>query len=189
MPYADSSSYPGGVGATSVLLTDLTSSVSGPNILYPSRGLPDYVYNATDHTLWIENLAVLTNVKHLSLQMDYTGGHIPQEVGEVFNQALWPTLTDPVTAVVTGAAVMSNGISNSLYMTWDIIPQPDSETIYLDFPALEGDVHVLEGDFGGVFMVKTGTICTVPEPSTIMLLGFGMIGFGYAVRSKALFVA
>jgi hypothetical protein len=173
LPKADSSTYPGGVGYKYVSLTDLTSD---------SSLLGVYSFDATSYKLTISNVADPNNVKHVWLRMNYTVGHdFPQNSGDIFNPALWPSLTAGGSVVVTGASVTNEGFGHSVYMTWDITPQPNSETINLNFPALAGD-------FGGVFQVEASTICT-PEPSTTLLMGLGIIAIGYAQRRKIQTVA
>jgi hypothetical protein len=51
-------------------------------------------------------------------------------------------------------------MDNFIEMKWDIVFQPSNETIFLNFPALNGD-------YGGIHSVRVETICesllNVPE--------------------------
>ncbi len=83
-------------------------------------------------------------------------------------------MTDP-TISVTGATGTAEKISEvygtdqeswpEVTSTWHIIPQPESETILL----------VFMGGANGVDLnyIEVATVCIVPEPATICLLGIG----------------
>ncbi len=190
LPMADQTTYPNGVSPVVVsfqdtALEDFTMDFSGSN----------FSYDGQTHSITVENSANPLNVKHVWFEMGinpeaihgmnppFPNVALPQNAGAQFNAALWPQLTDPnVGVTVTGAAVLpdSNGFTSIIQMTWDIFPQPDSETISLDFPGLNGN-------FDEILWVQVKTICEnpVPEPSTFALLTIGgLVLVGYGWRRK-----
>ena len=85
------------------------------------------------------------------------------EVGFRGNLVEWGILDPPAGATLLGSTVNAAGGGwQVLNIGWEIRPNPDSETIFLEFWDSGADVDYVIVD----------TIC-VPEPTTICLLGLG----------------
>ena len=169
LPKADKTTYPKGVSAHDVTINgDFNENHLGA----------DYMYDGTGHTLLINNEFFAVNTKHVWLMISYTpGDSLPQHPGAAFDPTKWPTITVSEPAGVTGTITPTGASAitgNTIYMTWDITPQPSSELLRLNFPGLGGD-------WDGVDKVEASTICTVtplPEPSTATIAVSAIVASG-----------
>ncbi|MHC4706911.1 MAG: PEP-CTERM sorting domain-containing protein, partial [Planctomycetota bacterium] len=105
----------------------------------------------------IENFEQANPLKKIWIQLTYKADEQPDIYAEV------PGVSGPHWATLINQEPISG--SDYMHQTWEILiePNPDSEIIYI----LPGTCT------GWLDQVVIDTICTVPEPTTIFLLGFG----------------
>lgn len=147
-------------------------------------------YNPATHMLTLNNVRVETNTKHLWVRVvtNQEGGYNPPGGGATPGQpagaGAWGTCAAPnATPSWTGASRQHEAFPNGnflvLYMTWDITPQPGSETVDLS--------NIAAGLNAGrrITMIQAVSVCTptVPAPGALALMGLG--GLLVARRRRA----
>jgi hypothetical protein len=105
----------------------------------------------------IQNFEQANPLKEIWIQLTYKAEEYPDIYAEV------PGVSGPHWATLIDEEPISG--SDYMHQTWQILiePNPASEVIYI----MPGTC------VGWVDQVVIDTICTVPEPTTIFLLGFG----------------
>lgn len=151
----------------------------------------NYSYNTSTLTLTVYNIPDPLKSKYVWLHLHYEPLHptdtIFQNAGEVFNASRWPALSatgDVSLLAVSSIPWIPNG--KDYYSLWKITPQPAEEEVTFQYigPEIVGVTAYWE----------VRTICmsgdiyynpyVVPEPSTGLLIGAGLLCITLYSRSK-----
>lgn len=124
-----------------------------------------FLWNGAEKSIWMENSENKDMIKHLWLDIHLGTGRYDQPMHPEVSYEIKPS---PASVELTGQYISTYaGQSNDIVLSFDIIPQPASEKIFIDRLGL---------DFGNIEYIEMASLCTpVPESGGFIMFGAGLL--------------